>query len=158
TLPEVLGPRPVLVLVDGGPGASGIEDADWTAKAFGPDVTDAVDIVAFDPRGTGGTDAHSCPDAHDAYEGVGVSAPTARQFAEACVREVGLPDEELARFGSREIAEDIDAIRAALGTDRIILFGSSYGTVIAQAYAAAHSDRLDGLILDAPIDRSLPAP
>src|SRR5262249_55822254 len=41
--------------------------------------------------------------------------------------------------------------------DRITLYGVSYGTVVAQAYAAAHPDRLNGLVLDAPIDRSLTA-
>jgi pimeloyl-ACP methyl ester carboxylesterase len=152
------GRRHVLVLVDGGPGASGIDDADWTAKAFGRRVTDAEDIVAFDARGTGGTDAHDCSRAGRAYTQQPVDAVTARRFADDCLREVNLAADELPRFGSAEIAEDIDAIRAAMGADRMTVYGSSYGTVIAQAYAAAHPDRLDGLILDAPIDRSLPAP
>jgi pimeloyl-ACP methyl ester carboxylesterase len=149
--------RRVLVLVVGGPGASGVDDADWMLSALDPRITRAFDVVAFDARGTGGTDVHACPNAGTGYAASPVSAASARAFAEACTAETGLSDDELAGFSSASIAEDIDAIRAALGAERITLYGSSYGTVIAQAYAAAHADRLDGLVLDAPIDRAVPA-
>jgi len=42
---------------------------------------------------------------------------------------------------------DADALRAYLGHEKIILIGHSYGGFIAQEYAAAHSDRLLGLVL-----------
>ena len=44
-------------------------------------------------------------------------------------------------------ADDADALRAHLGYDRIILFGHSYGSFLAQEYALRYGDRLDGLIL-----------
>ena len=45
-------------------------------------------------------------------------------------------------------AEDIDAVREALGLERITLYGDSYGTYLAQAYAFRHPDALDALVLD----------
>ena len=44
-------------------------------------------------------------------------------------------------------ADEIDALRAFLGHDRMILFGHSFGSFIAQKYALRHGNHLDGLIL-----------
>jgi proline iminopeptidase len=44
-------------------------------------------------------------------------------------------------------ADEADALRAALGHERIILLGHSYGGFIAQEYALRHGDHLAGLIL-----------
>ena len=50
------------------------------------------------------------------------------------------------------LAEDVEALRAHLGEERIDLLGHSAGTVVAQAYAAAHADRLRSLLLVTPVD------
>ena len=44
-------------------------------------------------------------------------------------------------------ADEIDALRAFLGHDRMILFGHSFWSFIAQKYALRHGNHLDGLIL-----------
>ena len=44
-------------------------------------------------------------------------------------------------------ADEIDALRAFLGHERMILFGHSFGSFIAQEYALRHGNHLDGLIL-----------
>lgn len=44
-------------------------------------------------------------------------------------------------------ADEAEALRAALGHERIILLGHSYGGFIAQQYALRHGDHLAGLIL-----------
>lgn len=43
--------------------------------------------------------------------------------------------------------EDIEKVRMAVGAQRMVLLGHSYGGFLAQEYALAHGDRLDGLIL-----------
>lgn len=43
--------------------------------------------------------------------------------------------------------EEADGLREALGFERMILFGQSYGGFLAQEYAIKHGNRLDGLIL-----------
>ena len=50
------------------------------------------------------------------------------------------------------LAQDVDALREHLGEHRIDLLGHSAGTVVAQAYAAAHGDRLRSLVLVTPVD------
>ncbi len=50
------------------------------------------------------------------------------------------------------LADDVEALRACLGEDRIDLLGHSAGTLVAQAYAAAHPGRLRSLVLVTPVD------
>lgn len=45
------------------------------------------------------------------------------------------------------MANDADALRAALGLDKVILYGHSYGGFIALEYATRFQENLDGLIL-----------
>lgn len=50
------------------------------------------------------------------------------------------------------LAEDVDALREHLGEDGLDLLGHSAGSVVAQAYAAAHPDRVRSLVLLTPVD------
>ena len=43
--------------------------------------------------------------------------------------------------------EDLDALRVHLGQERLLLAGHSWGGMLAMAYAAAHPERIDRLIL-----------
>ena len=57
-------------------------------------------------------------------------------------------------YTTRASAADIDAVRQALGFDKIALYGSSYGTKLALAYSVLYPARLDRLVLDSvvPLD------
>ena len=46
----------------------------------------------------------------------------------------------------RDVA-DIEALREALGLERLHLYGFSYGGMVSQAYALAHPDRVTSLVL-----------
>lgn len=50
------------------------------------------------------------------------------------------------------LAEDVEALRVHLDEERLDLLGHSAGTVVAQAYASAHPDRLRSLVLVTPAD------
>ena len=50
------------------------------------------------------------------------------------------------------LAEDVEALRVHLGEERLDLLGHSAGTIVAQAYVAAHADRLRSLVLVNPSD------
>jgi proline iminopeptidase len=46
-----------------------------------------------------------------------------------------------------DLVEDIERLRNHLGIDRWLLFGGSWGSTLALAYAQAHPDRVAGLVL-----------
>jgi proline iminopeptidase len=54
----------------------------------------------------------------------------------------------------RHIA-DLDAIRRHFGLEKMVLLGNSWGGLLISAYAAAHPDRVERLILDAPAPPTL---
>jgi proline iminopeptidase len=49
----------------------------------------------------------------------------------------------------RDVA-DLEQVREAIGADRMILIGHSYGATLAAHYLAAHSERVDRLVLTSP--------
>jgi proline iminopeptidase len=51
------------------------------------------------------------------------------------------------------LAADVEALREHLQEERIDLLGHSAGSIVAQAYAAAHPERLRSLVLVTPSDR-----
>lgn len=57
------------------------------------------------------------------------------------------PAEPEARHDLAAHVADLDAVRAALGAERAILVGHSWGGLVALAYVAAHPERVERLIL-----------
>jgi len=156
----------------GGPGGEGVSTGglSWFSDA----ILEHYDIVYFDQRGIGLSNPLSCPIAYEAnfmdylnasdQAGVeGLDTPEeqqqaiddARTYAQNCVTEMGIDPAKLAFFGTDQVAEDIDTFRAAIGDDKFMMYGVSYGTAVAQTYAAAHPDHLSGLVLDGTIDLTL---
>ena len=94
-----------------------------------PSLPDAYRVVGFDQRGTGGSGLLRCRALeHD---------PRLRSVraGEACARRLG---EKRRLYTTPDSVEDLEAIRAELGVERLTLFGISYGTELALAYARAH--------------------
>ena len=63
-----------------------------------------------------------------------------------------------ARFGVGDVAEDVGAVADALGLRRFVLVGHSYGGSVVGAYAAAHPERVAGLLLVDPAGDVTQAP
>lgn len=57
------------------------------------------------------------------------------------------PQGETTKNTTKELVSDIDAIRAALGLEKWLVFGGSWGSTLALSYALVHTDRVAGLIL-----------
>jgi pimeloyl-ACP methyl ester carboxylesterase len=51
----------------------------------------------------------------------------------------------------RDVGAVVDFIRKRRGVDKISLLGWSWGTVVTAAYASAHGDEIDNLVLYAPV-------
>ena len=156
----------------GGPGGEGISSGglNW----FSEGILEHYDIVFFDQRGLGLSGPLACPTAYatdflgylngDDTEGLeGLDTPAEQQaatdeaktFVESCITEIGIDPARLVFYGTDQVAEDIESFRAIVGDEKFWLYGVSYGTAVAQTYAASHSDHLAGLILDGTIDLTL---
>ncbi|WP_086850060.1 alpha/beta hydrolase [Amycolatopsis kentuckyensis] len=147
----------VLLADFGGPGSSNAELA-VTPSVFSPEVRARFDVVGFDVRGTGRSAFIECENTGEAPsdEPAGPAEFAAlRTYSEhkisAC-RARNLPVFDHADTGVN--AQDMDAVRRALGEARISFFGISYGTLLGQQYAEEHGDRVRALVLDSSIDHS----
>jgi proline iminopeptidase len=58
-----------------------------------------------------------------------------------------MPHGEIEQNTTQDLIADIEAIRIALGIEKFVLFGGSWGSTLALAYAIAHPDRVSRLIL-----------
>ena len=156
----------------GGPGGEGISNA--ATFLFSEDILRHFDIVYFDQRGVGLSDPLDCPVAYaedflDFLNGTdqagieGLDTPeeqqaaidSSRTFVETCVAEIGIDPAKLSFYGTDQVAEDMESFRQTVGDEQFWLYGVSYGTAVAQTYAAAHPEHLAGLILDGTIDMTL---
>jgi len=155
-----------LVFNFGGPGDAGTT----TLPAFARDLPAAIraryDLVSFDPRGTGGSRPVECVDDKTADQ-LNAIDPTPNSDADLraffdgthepvdvvarCVAQNGA---WLGQLGSRNVARDLDQLRAALGDERLAYLGFSYGTVIGAVYAQMFPDRVGPMVLDSPVDLS----
>jgi len=152
-----------LVVNPGGPGAPGTEYAALSDFVFRPAVTQAFDVVGFDPRGTGASAPVDClPD--DRVDALYAADPAPDSAAErrtltALYDEVGegcRADLPVApHVSTADAARDIDVLRAALGESTLTYFGASYGTKLGATYADEFPDRVGRLVLDGGIDLSL---
>ncbi len=157
--------RGTFVTLTGGPGSSGIQSAVSYSDSFAAAVARRYDIVFLDQRGAHLSGDFTCPDAALAFYRTDADPATStattgygaasRTFVDDCLAEWGGDRSILPYLGTAQAVEDLEAIRAYLGEDRLMVYGESYGTQYAQMYAGAHPDRLDGLFLDGPVDLSL---
>jgi pimeloyl-ACP methyl ester carboxylesterase len=124
----------------GGPGESTIAAAaEWRA-ALGSLRRDR-DLLLVDVRGTGASDELDCTRAGDVF------APdtTFAVLAPLCAERLGAL--HAGAYGSAAAADDLDAVRAALGVERLDLWGQSYGTYLFTVYARRHPAHVRSLLL-----------
>ncbi len=152
-VPAIGTPRGAMFLIAGGPGQG-------SAHVFGLDSEGTVGLfrflfpgytlVAYDDRGTGTSGLLDCPSVQAA-----ITADQQRAAATACATAIGPPRDF---YSTAQHAEDLEAVRQAIGFDKVGLFGVSYGTKLAMAYALAHPDHVDRLILDSVLPPEAPDP
>jgi pimeloyl-ACP methyl ester carboxylesterase len=149
----------VLLTNPGGPGGSGIELVQQARDIFDQSVLDQFDIVSWDPRGVGASTSVNCGDDLDSFYAVDrtradaatarASAAAAKQFDDACRR---LSGDLLPYVSTSASADDMDAIRAAMGERSITYLGFSYGTYLGALYANRYPNRVRAMVLDGAID------
>ncbi len=148
----------------GGPGASGIEFTRAWARGLDSDIRNRFDIVGWDPRGIGASTPLDCHENLQALIATDPSPDTEAEWAEVVAENQKMADEceresgaLLPHLGTKNVARDMDAIRVALGEERLNYVGYSYGTVIGQAYADLFPGRIRAMVLDGAVDLALSA-
>jgi pimeloyl-ACP methyl ester carboxylesterase len=143
---NVTAPRGVLLALSGGPGQPGLFLLDrFVGKALAAEKR-RYRVVVFDQRGTG-AGALDC-EAMQQQMGASDLFPPTAGAVRACAAKLG---DRRQFYGTDDVVEDIDALRRALGVDKIALDGVSYGTYVAERYALAHPDHVSKLVLDSVV-------
>ena len=153
-----------LVINPGGPGSSavGYLQAAWTGVPA--PVRARFDLVAFDPRGVGGSAPVRCGTTAELDRYFSLD-PTPDDDAElqayvqgnqaldaGCVKRSA---RVLPYVSTREAADDLDRVREALGDERLTYLGYSYGTAIGATYLERHPTKVRAMVLDGALDPTL---
>jgi pimeloyl-ACP methyl ester carboxylesterase len=144
-------PKDPVFVFEGGPGGA------VTKRAIGSIYSGPVrarDIVLVDQRGTGGSHPIQC----DLGGGEAPEPGKLRQmFPPADVRSCAeqlAASADVSLYGSAQLADDIEAVRVALGYGQLNLRGGSYGTRAMMVYAQRYPDNVRtmfGIGVDSPI-------
>jgi pimeloyl-ACP methyl ester carboxylesterase len=155
-----------LLLNPGGPGGSGIETAVYVSlePEFGglpEQITERFDIVGFDPRGVGRSSPVECFTDAELDESYGSEPDPVEQAefdeivndsneqAARCASSYG---PALSLFSTRQAAQDIDALRQAVGDEKLTYLGWSYGTLLGAVYAQLFPQNIRAMVLDGAVD------
>ncbi len=130
-------PLATVVSAEGGPGYPTTPDRAGRAELWRP-VSGRRDLLLVDLRGTGKSRALGCK---------AFARSTRKYVARAgrCATQLG-PARDL--YSTSQAVQDIEAVLGAVGADRIDLYGDSYGSYAAQAFALRYPGRLRSLTLD----------
>ena len=128
-------PTGTIAFLPGGPGSN----AGGGTLTTG--LTANYDLLFMDPRGTGGSSAIDCPDVQTGSANI---TELRADFA-ACGAQLGDASD---RYSSSDVALDLEDLRAHLGLEQLDLYGTSYGSVFSQAYAARFPERVHSAVLD----------
>lgn len=137
--------REALIFFAGGPGQPATPMAEGVPQVYGA-LREERDLLFIDQRGTGRSGPLQCRlrDPADPQSYLGDYFPP--QAVARCLEELRR-NADLSRYGYLENAHDVEAVRAALGYERLDLWGGSYGTRAAQVYMRAYPHRVRAAVL-----------
>ncbi|MEV4740976.1 alpha/beta fold hydrolase [Streptomyces sp. NPDC049555] len=146
-----------LLVAPDDPGNPGTHLVPQLLPVLPAEVLDVFDLVGFDHRFSGGSAPLACgltPDQwlwifHTPTADVDAEAAWQRAVVERCFDAAG---DVLPYLTSRNIARDIDAIRLALGEERLSFLGYSYGSYLGAVWTQMYGRTADRVVLDSVID------
>jgi pimeloyl-ACP methyl ester carboxylesterase len=134
------GPAESAILVNpGGPGLGTTAFRALILSIFQQNL-DVHDLLLIDDRGRGYSAAIDCEELQHGTTGF-------EQAESDCAAQLGAADSS---YGTGDVAMDTDAVRAALGYDKVDYWGGSYGGEDVSAYATRFGQHLRSIVLDAP--------
>ncbi len=148
---------PVFMLA-GGPGSTLLQEGSYALfnDFMLGDILETRDIIILEERGSkNSVPSLDCPAFHQlpwrAVSEGNAQANAEQWMTEAvttCKEDAIASGIDLSHFNSVQMAHDIDAARAAFGFEKIVVYGSSYGTLLAQHYVRLFPDHVEAVILD----------
>jgi pimeloyl-ACP methyl ester carboxylesterase len=138
-----------IAVFPGGPGAATSVYGESFLADFGKH-RGPHDLLLFDQRGTGRSDYLDCDVALTPtyYSPPSEDAHLLGKTIQRCANKLG---ERRGFYTTRETVQDLEDVRAALGIDKLVLYGVSYGTRDAMAYAQAYPQHVERMILDSTV-------
>ena len=137
-----------VVALAGGPGQAALPLGEYAARALAP-ALGVRDLLVFDQRGTGSSAPLRCPALESSF------ASSLGKLLERCALQIG---PARGAFTTQESVADIEALRQAGGYEKLILYGTSYGTKVALEYAERYPQRVEALVLDSVVAPDGPEP
>ncbi|MEV6556688.1 alpha/beta hydrolase [Nocardia sp. NPDC051756] len=131
----------------GGPGADGLDFWGLRTDVMPADLNAHYDRLAVQPRGLRWATPLDCGTEDGGRVALGGGDRNA--IKKAC--DIALPG-YLDTITTENTARDMDAVRAALGLDRISYLGTSYGTYLGAVYASLFPDRVERMVLDSNVN------
>jgi pimeloyl-ACP methyl ester carboxylesterase len=152
---------PTLLYLPGGPGLSAVETVSEFMAALPSPVRDGFRVVAMDARGMDNPAEVPCAEldprrlpplsAHSDWAMRTQSVADIETLVEQCLASDESAD-ALEQYSSEQIVRDLEQVRRWLGVETWSIYGTSYGSEVAQRYALSHPQRVAHLVLDSPFD------
>jgi pimeloyl-ACP methyl ester carboxylesterase len=133
-----------LIFLAGGPGAAATS---YAVEKSMNGLRRNRDVVLVDQRGTGSSNPLNCPPTGSREDMRGYFRDV---FPAESIKSCRAQLEKIAdlKLYTTSIAmDDLDEVRAALGYDRIDLYGGSYGSIAALVYVRQHQDRVRSMAI-----------
>jgi pimeloyl-ACP methyl ester carboxylesterase len=134
-----------IFVTEGGPGfavttGGGGFISDFYLGLFDP-LLDERGLIMLDQRGVGGSDVIDCPSVQNGIDDF---------FGDirACGDRLGFAS---SLYSTAEVARDVEAVRRALGVDKLDYYGASYAGLDIQAYAVRFGKHLSSAVLDSSV-------
>jgi pimeloyl-ACP methyl ester carboxylesterase len=138
--------HPPIYLLAGGPGQAATEVFVPLPETFRR-LRRQHDIILIDQRGTGESHPLRCTEDKDPKWELLFDQDLAREHSRKCVERLRA-DTDLTAYTTDAAAHDMEAVRQALGHEKIITFGISYGTRLALRYLALYPESVAKQMLE----------
>ncbi|KAL4904588.1 hypothetical protein BDW74DRAFT_154197 [Aspergillus multicolor] len=144
----------------GGPGSTSALGQAMGVPSYTSGTVDYYDVIGLDPRGIGLSTRVKCDP--DLYNDQVTLFPTTEQdfrdlvaknkaLGESCRNKTG---ELFYHLDTTQAAKDLEAVRIALGEEKLNWIGLSYGTQLGGAYAELYPEHVGRMVLDGNLDHS----
>lgn len=140
-----------LFFITGGPGEAATQDYVLMHGAF-QQINEERDIVLVDQRGTGDSHPLDCPMLEEDI----LSTPDEAALRQNVTRCLDHIDADPNLYTTSIAMDDLDQVRAALGYDKINVYGISYGTRAALTFLRQHERHVRTVILDGVLPQDEP--